>query len=90
MKSCEKCLTTFVKGQPHYYHSGAIMSLVGDAPNLVLDFEMYNSKIDSSRKDEGELNVAKRLLLRVVGDYNEAIALLKRCVAIVIQLLRLF
>ena len=41
------------------------MSLVGDEPNLVLDFEMYNPKVDSTSKDEGELNVAKRLLSRV-------------------------
>ena len=48
-KCCEKCLTTYVKGNPHYYHSGAVMSLVGNAPNLVLDFEMYNPKVDSTR-----------------------------------------
>ena len=61
-KCCEKCLTTYVKRNPHYYHSGAVMSLVGNAPNLVLNFEMYNPKVDSTSKDEGELNVTKRLL----------------------------
>lgn len=51
-KCCEKCLTTFNKKRPHYYHSGAVMSLVGEAPSLVLDFEMYNPKVDSHSKDE--------------------------------------
>ena len=69
-KCCEKCLTTNVKEKPHYYHSGAVMSLVGNAPNLVLDFEMYNPKVDSTSKDEGELNVAKRLLSRVISTHK--------------------
>jgi hypothetical protein len=43
------------------------MSLVGSGHNLVLDYEMYNCKIDSSKKDEGELNVSKRLLTRVIS-----------------------
>ncbi len=42
------------------------MSLVGDEPNLVLDFEIYNPKFDSHSKDEGKLNVAKRLLSKVI------------------------
>src|SRR6056297_2950520 len=50
-KYCRKCLATVVKGNSHYYHSGAVMSLVGDELNLVLDYEMYNPKVDSSRKD---------------------------------------
>jgi hypothetical protein len=65
-KCCDKCLTTFIKKKPHYYHSGAVMSLVGEEPSLVLDFEMYNPKVDSHSKDEGELNVAKRLLSKVI------------------------
>lgn len=72
-KCCEKCLTTYVKGNPHYYHSGAVMSLVGDAPNLVLAFEMYNPKVDSTSKDEGELNVAKRLLSRVISTHKDLV-----------------
>ena len=72
-KCCEKCLTTYVKGKPHYYHSTAVMSLVGDVPNLVLDFEMYNPKVDAHSKDEGEINVAKRLLSRVVEDYKNLV-----------------
>ena len=72
-KCCEKCLTTFIKGNPYYYHSASVMSLVGDAPNLVLDFEMYNPKVDSVSKDEGELNVSKRLLSRVVEEYKNLV-----------------
>ena len=68
-KNCEKCLTTNIKGHTHYYHNIAVMSLVGETPNLVLDFEMYNPKIDYHSKDEGELNVAKRLLSRVIGEH---------------------
>jgi hypothetical protein len=36
----------------HYYNSAAVMSLVGSGHNLVLDYEMYNCKIDSSKKDD--------------------------------------
>jgi predicted transposase YbfD/YdcC len=34
---------------------------------------MYNCKIDSSKKDEGELNVSKRLLTRVISQYKNFI-----------------
>jgi hypothetical protein len=53
-KCCSKCLTTEIKGKPHYYHSGAVMSVVGSGPKLVLDYEMYNCKVDSTKKDEGK------------------------------------
>ena len=72
-KCCEKCLTTFIKDKPHYYHSGVVMSLVGEIPNLVLDFEMYNPKVDLNNKDEGEINAAKRLLLRVSKEYRNTV-----------------
>jgi len=72
-KCCEKCLATFIKDKPHYYHSGAIMSMVGEAPNLVLDFEMYNPKVDSHNKDEGEINAAKRLLSKVSKEYKNTV-----------------
>ena len=49
------------------------MSLVGEIPNLVLDFEMYNPKVDSNNKDEGEINAAKRLLLRVSKEYRNVV-----------------
>ncbi len=60
-KSCEKCL----KNSNHHYHSGVVMSLIGDAPRLVVDFEMINPSKDSSIKDEGELTASKRLISRV-------------------------
>ena len=72
-KCCEKCLTTFTKEKQHHYHSCAVMSLVGETPNLVLDFEMYNPKVDSSNKNEGEINAAKRLLYRVSKEYRNTV-----------------
>jgi len=51
-KCCLKCLTTEIKGNPHYYHCGAVMSVVGNGPKLVRDYEMYNCKVDSKKKDE--------------------------------------
>jgi predicted transposase YbfD/YdcC len=60
-KSCDKCL----KNSNHHYHSGAVISLIGDAPRLVVDFEMINPSKDSSIKDEGELTASKRLISRV-------------------------
>lgn len=59
-KSCEKCL----KNSNHHYHSGVVMSLIGDGPRLVVDFEMINPSKDSSIKDEGELTASKRLISR--------------------------
>ena len=38
------------------------MSTVGNGPKLVIGFEMYKPGQDAVSKDEGELNVAKRLL----------------------------
>jgi hypothetical protein len=49
------------------------MSLVGSGHNLVLDYEMYNCKIDSSKKDEGEVNVSKRILSRVISQHRNFI-----------------
>jgi hypothetical protein len=57
----------------HYYHSAAVMSLIGYGYNLVLDYEMYNCKINSRKKDEGELNVSKRLLSRVISRHKNFI-----------------
>ncbi len=73
VKCCNKCLSTTVKGKAEYYHSGAVISIVGDDLKLAVDFEMYNPKIDSSSKDEGEQNVAKRLLSRVVSIHKKFI-----------------
>lgn len=49
----------------HYFHSAAFMPLIGKEPRLIMDFELYKGTKDSSKKDEGELSVAKRLLCRV-------------------------
>jgi hypothetical protein len=35
-----------------------------------MDYEMYNCKVDSSKKDEGEVNVSKRLFSRVSGNHK--------------------
>ncbi|WP_243450470.1 spermidine/putrescine ABC transporter substrate-binding protein [Desulfosporosinus sp. Sb-LF] len=61
-KSCSDCLK-ITKGKTTYcFHSGAVMSTVGIGPKLVIGFEMYKPGQDAESKDEGELNVAKRLL----------------------------
>lgn len=68
-KSCPECL----KNKAHCFHSGAVMSIVGDGPKLVIDFENYKPGQDSSSKDEGEQNVAKRLLTNVVSVHKKLI-----------------
>ena len=73
LKCCSNCLSTMVKGKTEYYHSGAVISIIGEGPKLTIDFEMYNPKIDSSKKDEGEQNVSKRLLSRVLGTHKKFI-----------------
>ena len=49
------------------------MSTVGIGPKLVIDFEMYKPGQDSASKDEGELNVAKRLISSVVKSHKKFI-----------------
>ncbi|WP_291299883.1 transposase [Desulfosporosinus sp. BICA1-9] len=61
-KSCSECLTSTKTEKTHYFHSGAVMSTVGMGPKLVIDFGMYKPGQDAVSKDEGELNVGKRLL----------------------------
>lgn len=68
-KSCQECL----KNKTHCFHSGAVMSIVGDGPKLVIDFENYRHGQDSSSKDEGEQNVAKRLLTDVLSVHKKLI-----------------
>ena len=65
-KSCPECLKSTKGKKAHSFHSGAVMSTVGNGPKLVVGFEMYKSGQDAVSKDEGELNVAKRLLSSVV------------------------
>jgi len=68
-------LQTFGCGthKTHCFHSGAVMSIVGEGPKLVIDFENYRSGQDSVSKDEGEQNVAKRLLADVVSVHKKLI-----------------
>jgi len=68
-KSCPECL----KNKAHCFHSGAVMSIVGDGPKLVIDFENYKPGQDSVSKNEGEQNVAKRLLTDVVSVHKKLI-----------------
>ena len=49
------------------------MSLVGNHLRLTIDFELYKGSSDSSKKAEGELTVAKRLLERVRQTYNSMV-----------------
>jgi len=46
------------------------MSIVGSHPRLTIDFELYQGSSDSSKKAEGELTVAKRLLEKMRQTYN--------------------
>ncbi len=73
-KSCNECCTTTARNKKtNHFHSAAFMSIVGSEPRLVLDFESYKGTIDSSKKDEGELTVAKRLLSRVAKEHSKTI-----------------
>ncbi len=65
-KNCPKCLTS----KDHFYHSGVVMSTVGNGPKLVVGFDTYKPGEDSVKKDEGELNAAKRLLTNISKTYS--------------------
>ena len=66
-------ISTMVRGKTNYYHSGAVMSIIGNGPKITLGFEMYKPEVDSSLKDEGELNVLKRLISDVSTTYKKLI-----------------
>jgi len=72
-KSCPECLKNSKGEKTHCFHSGAVMSTVGIGPKLVIGFEMYKPGQDSASKDEGELNVAKRLISSVVKNHKKLI-----------------
>ncbi|MDA8441877.1 MAG: hypothetical protein M0Z55_05825, partial [Peptococcaceae bacterium] len=72
-KSCSECLTSIKAEKTHFFHSGAVMSTIGIGPKLVIGFEMYKPGQDSASKDEGELNVGKRLISSVVMRHNKLI-----------------
>ena len=72
-KSCSECLKNTKGEKTHCFHSGAVMSTVGIGPKLVIGFEMYKPGQDAVAKDEGELNVGKRLILSVVKNHRKLI-----------------
>ncbi|HEY8909123.1 MAG TPA: transposase [Desulfosporosinus sp.] len=72
-KSCPECLKNTKDEKIHSFHSGAVMSTVGIGPKLVIGFEMYKPGQDAASKDEGELNVAKRLISSVVKSHEKLI-----------------
>jgi len=72
-KSCSECLKNAKGKTTHFFHSGAVMSTIGMGPKLVIGFEMYKPGQDAVAKDEGELNVAKRLISSVVKSYGKFI-----------------
>ena len=69
-KSCSECLKNTKGEKTHFFHSGAVMSTVGSGPKLVIGFELYKPGQDSASKDEGELNVGKRLITNVVKSHK--------------------
>ncbi|WP_242841888.1 transposase [Clostridium beijerinckii] len=68
-KSCPECL----RNKSHCFHSGVVMSIVGDGRKLVIYFENYRHGQDLESKDEGEQNVAKRLITDVVRVHKNLI-----------------
>lgn len=74
IKNCPECCRTKLKnGKVHNAHNAVFMSLVGSHPRLTINFELYQGSSDSSKKAEGELTVAKRLLERVRQTYNSMV-----------------
>lgn len=61
-KSCKSCLTRVMRGVPHYFHKTVVAAYVGKDPCIVIGQEMLQPKLDSSKKDEGEMTASKRLL----------------------------
>ena len=63
---CNDCLLTGSKGKERYSHSCAVMSLVGEGTNLVIDYDMYKHKNEANDTGEGELKTSIKLLNRAV------------------------
>jgi hypothetical protein len=57
-------------GVTHYYHRSVVAAYVGKDPCIVLGQEMLQPKLDSSKKDEGEMTAAKRLIPNLVKQYG--------------------
>jgi hypothetical protein len=74
-KNCEHCLKSFKKGkvEQRNFHSSVVISTIGQGPKIVVDFEPYRANIDKSKKDEGELTAAKRLIKRVSESHSKMI-----------------
>lgn len=73
-KNCNECCSTTVRNNKKYYfHSAGFMSLIGNEHRLIIDFKLYKGSEDSSKKDEGELTVAKRLLSKVAKEHKHTI-----------------
>lgn len=72
-KSCPECLKNIKGEKTHCFHSGAVMSTVGIGPKLVIGFEMYKAGQESASKNEGELNVGKRLMSSVMKNHKNFI-----------------
>ncbi len=66
-KSCPKCLTS----KDHFYHSGVVMSTIGNGPKMVIGSNTYKPGEDSAKKDEGELNAAKCLITDITRTYHD-------------------
>lgn len=67
---CTKCLRIVNKEREYHYHECSVMSLVGNGPNLVLDYELIKRKETDKYTSEGEIITSKRLLNRVVSEYE--------------------
>ena len=71
-KSCFECLIN----DNHSFHSGVVLSTIGDGPKLVIGFEMYKPALDPASKNEGEQNAAKRLLSSAFNTHKNFIDVL--------------
>ena len=65
-----KCCSECMKRNGHNFHSGAVMSTIGDTPTMVLGFDQQRSWEENLSKEEGELNVAKRLIASIKENYG--------------------
>ena len=67
---CVDCILKRNKGKEYYSHGCAVMSLIGDGPSLVLDFEMNKHKNEANDTGAGELVSSQKLLNRVVSAHS--------------------
>jgi len=67
---CDDCILKRNKGKEYYSHSCAVMSLIGNGPSLVLDFEMNKHKNEANDTGAGELASSQKLINRVVSTHS--------------------